>query len=75
MSTSPQPKTKTPACVIALARILHARDYHAEHGHYPPEFHITSFDDWAADIADATLTAHGYDQDEIKVIQLADTGL
>lgn len=37
----------------ALQRIMEARDYHADHGEYPPDWlgEDQSFDDWAADIA------------------------
>lgn len=42
-----------------LQRIIHARDYHAEHGKYPPQYEIVCFDDWAADIADTVLETAG----------------
>ena len=50
-----------PDWVEAMQRIIHARDFHAEYAHYPPAYDIEgmSFDDWAADIAGAVLTANG----------------
>ena len=41
----------------ALRRIRDARDHHAEHGSYPPDWlgPDQSFDDWAADIAATVL--------------------
>ena len=43
--------------VEALRRIMDARDYHAEHGVYPPDWMADDqgFDDWAADIAATVL--------------------
>lgn len=41
--------------IEALTRIRDARDYNADHGHYPPQYGIVCFDDWAADIADTIL--------------------
>ena len=41
----------------ALATIVFARDFHAEHGHYPSGT-VTAgqeFDDWAADVAEKAL--------------------
>jgi hypothetical protein len=46
-----------PDMAEALRRIRDARDYHADHGRYPPQFGIVCFDDWAADIADTVLNA------------------
>lgn len=41
----------------ALKRIRDARDYHAEHGEWPPAVFGADqeFDDWAADVADAAI--------------------
>lgn len=46
-----------PEMLAALKRIRDARDYHAEHGHYPTELlpRDQAFDDWAADIADTAI--------------------
>lgn len=42
----------------ALEAIRDARDYHAEHGVYPPGMGVDQcFDDWAADIASTVLEA------------------
>lgn len=54
-STSPPPGT---LALLALREIVRARDYHAEHGIYPPgtvSQADQSFDDWAADLAEVVL--------------------
>lgn len=44
---------------LALKAIVDARDYHAEHGHYPAHLLASdqSFDDWAADLAQKALNS------------------
>ena len=52
---SPPPGT---LALLALREIVRARDYHAEHGIYPPgtvDRANQCFDDWAADLADVVL--------------------
>jgi len=54
----PIPADVIADAIEALRRIERARDYNAEHGHYPPEYEIRNdvcFDDWAADIASTIL--------------------
>ena len=53
-SAAPPPGT---LALLALREIVRARDYHAEHGIYPPGTVRLDqcFDDWAADLADVVL--------------------
>jgi hypothetical protein len=48
---------RAPAMFAALQTIRDARDEHAASGKYPFDPALRSFDDWAADIADAAIDA------------------
>jgi hypothetical protein len=57
-SASCDAQNRGALAILALREIVRARDYHAEHGIYPPgtvDRANQCFDDWAADLAEAVL--------------------